>query len=298
MNLVKKIDMHAHVLSSRGYLRKDGTTYVLPDELIAMYEQIGVEKGVLLPLVKIEQSTDLNTNREIRDIAHAYPNNFYWFCDIDPRQLTNSPNSDFTEMILYFKSVGAKGLGELQANIYFDDPRVHNLFHYCEKLDMPVLFHVGSLSGDYGLIDEMGFPRLEKTLNAFPKLTFIGHSQRFWAEISGDVTEEQRGGYPTGKVTPGGTVVRLLRTYPNLHADLSAGSGYNAVTRDPEFGYAFLEEFQDQLYYGTDICSPKNITNPMIKLASFLDEAVLNGKISYDAYYKISRGNALKLLDR
>ena len=298
MELVKKIDIHAHVLSSRGYLRPDGTTYVLPDELLAMYEQIGVEKAVILPLLKIEQSIDLNNNREIRDVVAKYPDRFWWFCGIDPRQLDNNAETDFSPMIEYYKSIGAKGVGELQSNIYFDDPRAMNLFKYCEKYDMPITFHVGSVKGDYGLIDDLGLPRLEKVLKAFPKLMFLGHSQRFWSHISGDVTEETYHGWPEGPVVPGGRVVELMRKYPNLCGDLSAGSGYNAVTRDPEFGYAFFEEFQDRLYYGINICSPKNINSPMIKLASFLDDAVTNGKISYDAYYKISRGNALKLLER
>ena len=33
--------------------------------------------------------------------------------------------------------------------------------------------------------------------------------------------------------------MELLRKYPNLYGDLSAGSGYNAITRDPAFGDAF-----------------------------------------------------------
>ena len=298
MKTVKKIDIHVHTISERGFLRPDGSTFPLPEELLAMYDQIGVEKGLLLPLLKLEQSFDLNSNREIRAIADQYPDRFWWFCDIDPRQLKNSPESDFTDMILYYKSIGAKGIGELQSNIYFDDPRAMNLFKYCEQYDMPVLFHIGSIRGDYGLIDDYGLPRLEKVLKTFPKLTFLGHSQRFWSHISGDVTEETYHGWPTGPVTPGGRVVELMRKYPNLCGDLSAGSGYGAVSRDPEFGYAFLEEFQDRLFYGTDICSPKNITHPMLKLASFLDEGMLSGKLSYDAYYKISRGNAEKLLTR
>jgi len=93
-------------------------------------------------------------------------------------------------------------------------------------------------------------------------------------------------------------VVELMRKYPNMCGDLSAGSGFNAVSRDPEFGYAFLEEFQDRLYYGTDISDSQDGNRPMLQLAAFLDDAVTNGKISYDAYYKISRGNALKLLER
>lgn len=80
-----------------------------------------------------------------------------------------------------------------------------------------------------------------------------------------------------------------MRKYPNLHGDLSAGSGYNAVTRDPEFGYDFLEEFQDRLYFGTDICAPEND----MRLSYWLDDAVESGKISREAYEKISRENAI-----
>ncbi|NLD88535.1 MAG: amidohydrolase family protein [Clostridiales bacterium] len=297
MALVKKIDIHVHTISSRGILRKNGNTFALPHELREMYDKIGVEKGVLLPIIKPEQSLELNTNREIRDIVKANPESFAWFCGIDPRQGNNAPDTDFSYMLEYYKSEGAKGVGEMLANIYFDDERVFNFFHHCEKCNMPVIFHIGNLGRDYGLVDEFGLPRLEKALKTFPKLRFLGHSQKFWAEISGDLTPEQRDGYPTGKVTPGGRVVELMRNYPNLYGDLSAGSGYNAVSRDPEFGYGFIEEFQDRLYYGTDICDPANITNPMLKLASFLDEGVTQGKISQAAYEKVSRINALKLLE-
>ena len=158
---------------------------------------------------------------------------------------------------------------------------------------MPVLFHIGGPTGDYGLIDDIGLPRLEKVLQMFPNLQFLGHSQKFWAEISSDVTEESRYGFPTGKVTPG-RVVELMRKYPNLCGDISAGSGGNAVMRDPEFGYAFLEEFQDRLYFGTDICSIKN-ERP---LSFWLDKAVEDGNISQIAYEKICRENAYALLHR
>ena len=53
-------------------------------------------------------------------------------------------------------------------------------------------------------------------------------------------------------MAPGGTILRLFRTYPNLCGDLSAGSGFNALTRDPAFTYEFLDEFQDRLMLGLD----------------------------------------------
>ena len=141
-----------------------------------------------------------------------------------------------------------------------------------------------------------GLEKLEKVLQMFPDLKFLGHSQRFWDEISNYEYRDPEYKFNKGKVIPGGRVVELMRKYPNLLGDLSADSGYNAMTRDPEFTYAFMEEFADRLYFGTDICHNKAMSQPLVKLAAFLDNAMLQGKISYDTYYKISRGNAEKLL--
>jgi len=60
--------------------------------------------------------------------------------------------------------------------------------------------------------------------------------------------------YPKGPVKSPMRVPYLLKKYSNLYGDLSAGSGFNAISRDPECGYKFLEEFQDKLLFGTDIC--------------------------------------------
>jgi predicted TIM-barrel fold metal-dependent hydrolase len=86
----------------------------------------------------------------------------------------------------------------------------------------------------------------------------------------------------------------LLREHANLWGDLSpaAGSGYNAIARDPDFGYAFLEEFQDRLLFATDICDPRN----KLTLISFLNEAVDQGRISRTAYENICYRNAERLL--
>ena len=87
-------------------------------------------------------------------------------------------------------------------------------------------------------------------------------------------------------------MVELMRSYPNMYADLSAGSGENAIMRDPTFGYRFLEEFQDKLFFGVDYCSIKNYR----VLSAFLDEGVENGRISQRAYNKICRENLLALI--
>lgn len=300
MKKLKKIDMHVHVIDDAegALLRTMGDTFCTPAQLLELYDMVGVEHGVILTAMSPECADERNTNREIYGIVRRDPAHFSWFCGIDPRFYTNSTDTDFSAILNHYKALGAKGVAELTCNLEFDDPIVMNLLSHAEKCEMPVTIHIGSKGHDYGVIDEIGLPRLEKILKTFPKLQIIGHSQKFWSEISGDVTEEIRDTYPEGKVAPGGRVPELLRKYKNLTADISAGSGYNAMARDPEFAYKFLEEFKDQLYYGTDICSPVNRTNPMLKLAAFLDDAMEQGKISYEAYEKISRGNALRLLGK
>ena len=99
-------------------------------------------------------------------------------------------------------------------------------------------------------------------------------------------------GYPTGPVTEGGRLVELLRRYPNFCGDISAGSGNTALTRDPEFGYWFMEEFQDQLLYGSDLCWP----DQQVPQTATLKNALAAAKISQQAFDKIGRGNAERLL--
>jgi len=288
--LVKKIDIHVHSVRRKSIPRPDGTDYATAEELRDLYDRMGIEKGVLLPDFNVECFFHACTNEDTIEIVEKHPESFFWFCNIDPRMGWNSPKADLSYFIEYYKARGAKGVGELCCNLSFDDPYVENLFYHAEKCGMPVIFHIGDLGNDYGLVDEPGLPRLEGALKKFPNLKFLGHSQKFWAEISGDPGD--RNGYPTGKVLPGGRIVELMRKYPNLCGDLSAGSGQNALMRDPEFAYRFLEEFQDRLFFGTDICSPTN----WFELSFFLDDAVENGHISQTCYNKVCRENALQLL--
>jgi len=293
---MKKICMHVHSRLKKGITwQQNNLTYSNPDELRELYNKLGIEKGLLLPGVSPEGRHYSVTNEEAYQIVCENPDLYYWFCGIDPRWGSNSPESDLSYFINYYKNLGAKGVGEVTAKIPIDDPKMYNLFRHCEKSDMPVLFHIGTENSLYGIIDDLGLPKLEKALNDFPNLHFIGHSQPFWAEIGTNVTNENRNLFPEGKVNPG-RLVELFRKYKNLTADLSGGSGYNAITRDPKFGYAFIEEFQDRLYYATDIARP--IMTEFLNLSFWLDEAVDKGFISKTAYEKVVRYNALKVLEK
>ena len=116
----------------------------------------------------------------------------------------------------------------------------------CEQgHDVPVLMHFQHET--YNL----GFERFHKLLEKFPKVNFIGHAQTFWGNIDKNNTE-QANLYPKGSVTPGGLTDVMLTKYPNFYADMSAGSGLNALTRDEEHTRAFFERHQDKLLFGSD----------------------------------------------
>ena len=77
-----------------------------------------------------------------------------------------------------------------------------------------------------------------------------------------------------------------------LYGDLSAGSGYNAISRDREFGIAFLNEFSDRLLFGTDIANVPQET----PIVGYLDELRDAGAISDEVYERVTWKNANRVL--
>ncbi len=288
------IDCHVHTRLKPGPPRRVGGTWATPDQLVEMLTARGIGRALLLPIVSPECAHDFSTVEECLEAVALHPDFFIPAMNIDPRMDSNSGDADFGHLMDHYMALGCRSIGELMANLPLNDERVWNLFRQAEERRLPITFHLAIQDrGMYGLIDDSGLPLLEEALRAFPSLPFIGHSQPFWAEISAFVPEAQRNGYPTGPVLQDGAVVRLMRECPNLYGDLSAGSGYNAISRDPEFGFRFLEEFQDRLFFGTDICDPTNET----PIVNFLNAAVENGHISRDAYEKIGWRNMERLLE-
>jgi len=289
------IDIHEHVILKPGFIDpKLGQTLTTADELVAIMDRFGIDKMAALPLTSPETFAFVQSNEEVFEACDRYPGRFIKFCHVDPRISSNSPTFDFAPVLEYYKSRGAKGLGEFTANLSWDDPRVQNLLKACETVRLPVTFHIATKEFDtYGLITEPGLGGLERALQRFPELRLLGHSQAFWSEVSGRVSEDERGGYPKGEVEPGGRVPELMRKYENLWGDLSAGSGFNAVSRDPQWGYDFMDEFQDRLLMGLDICYPSNDKCPLI---GYMKEALAAGKISQQVYDKIMGENAARLL--
>lgn len=286
------IDIHGHAYRRVGPKQDGRIHFATPEQLLKRYEELGIERACLLPLIGPEVYLPESTE-EILDIVERYPERFIPFCNIDPRALTNSPEAPLGDVLRYYRDQGCKGLGEVMPNLPFLDPLVQNLFRHAEEVGLPLTFDISTrIGGTYGLYDDPGLPQLETSLQRFPKLIILGHGPAFWAEMGTLETPADRAGYPNYPIREEGVVPKLFRRYPNLYGDLSAGSGYNALARDPEYAVQFLNEFQDRLLFGTDLCAPDQPV-PLVPFLLGLREA---GKISEAVFQKIARENALRLL--
>ena len=290
------IDCHVHVIEEPSCPRPaDGLQpFGTPEQLLEIYDKAGIEKGVILPIGSPDSTPLVQSNEEMLRMVKKYPDRFIPFCNLDPRSLRNTPNSDLEYVLKYYRDKGCKGIGEVTCNLAMDDPRVENLFRAAESAGLALTFHLATREGNiYGLIEEKpGLTLLEKALQKFPNLKFFGHSQTFWAEISAD--PEPRGGYPKGKVIEDGAITRLMRKYPNLYGDLSAGSGCNALARDEEHAIKFLNEFQDRLMFGTDICNIETASTPLV---DFMLKLRNEKKISEEVFQKVARENIIRILE-
>jgi len=288
---MKKIDVHLHATMWDNSILHPKARLASADDIRENFKKCDIERGFVLPLMSPESTARCQSNEEVAYIAENNSDILFWFCNVDPRMLSNSPKSDLSNLLMFYKERGAIGVGEITANIYTDDPFMDNLFYHCAECDLPATIHIApKLGGAYGIVDELGLPRLENILKKHPNLKILGHSQCFWNEIGDNVTEENRRHYVEGKVNPG-RVVELMREYPNLYCDLSAGSGFTAISRDPEFSYRFIEEFSDRLMFGTDMTQAAYEPD----LAPWLDKAYEDGCISEENYRKICRENAIRI---
>lgn len=297
------IDVHTHISDLRA-LSNMGRKPITIDDLLARLDDEGIDKAVLLPWPASPEGLQFpgllqpqpDMLSQIRE-AHRYPDRIIPFGNVDPRWGGNSAKTDFSWLFERFVEMGCVGIGEIGANLPYDDPRVVNLFQQCGEWEFPVTIHAtGVGEGQYGLIDEPGSPHLLKLLKQAPQTVIIGHGPGFWAQISADVSPSDMLGYPKGPIRREGMVQKLLRDFPNMYADISAHSGYNALTRDPEYGVRFLNEFQNKLLFGTDVCfADEEGRMPHLR---YLKERVANGDISQEVYDKITYRNALDVLKR
>lgn len=234
------IDFHVHIgnLFRNRFPHAPLTAHQLVDRM----NRLGIDIGVLLPCESPEAAPGYFLTEQALEARDLYPERLIAFCCVDPRM------PGFTEQIdLFVTRCDCRGFGEHINSLAFDDKRNKTIYARCDEYGLPLVFEINR---DY-CWDDTRLSRLEGFLQEFPNVKFVGHGPGFWAAISGDY--DAQGGYPTGPVTPGGPIDRLLAEYDNLYADISAHSGYNALTRDPEFTLGFVERHWRKMLFGTDI---------------------------------------------
>jgi uncharacterized protein len=298
------IDFHAHIGDFR---MGDDDSHRVPvtwQNLIARLDEEGIDKAVVLPVYNASPDGAppamcvLDDRMSVRDQvidAARYADRIIPFGNMDPRWLWNSPRSDFGPLLDWFIEHGCKGIGEVTAQLPYDDPRTINMFQQIGARHLLVTIEsAGFAAGFYGLQDDPGLPRLERLIREAPQTIIIGHGPGFWCEISEGVTQADKWAYPGGPIIGQGAAWRLLRTYPNLYADLSAHSGFNAITRDLENGTRFLNDCYDKLLFGTDTCFGDAAGRTPHH--GYLRRLLTEGKLSPPAFDCIMSGNAVRLL--
>ena len=185
---------------------------------------------------------------QVAALQATAPGRFTWFNSYDVTQ------PDATQVLTKAVKSGAQGFGEMKFHVAADGPELRRMYALAADLHVPILIHFqevdhvpneGTWSAGFG-------KTFESVLKAYPRTTFIGHADAFWANVSAGYHNEAV--YPTGRITPGGVTDRWLGDYPNLFGDMSAVSGNNAMARDPAFTADFLTRHQGKLLFGSD-CS-------------------------------------------
>ena len=223
------IDIHQHTNYS---FRSD-------EQLLAHQRAMGVTKTIILPagaLYGLEANA--TGNQAAYDFALNHPGEYVFFAN----EVAGLPGA--RAEIEHWLKQGAIGIGEQKFKVDCDSPGIEQVAELAREHKVPVLLHFQH--GTYNTHIE----RFHKILEKFPTVNFIGHAQTWWSNI--DANSDQKTMYPMGKVAPGGLTDRLLTDYPNMYGDLSAGSGLNALNRDPDFTRGFLERHQHKLLYGSD----------------------------------------------
>jgi predicted TIM-barrel fold metal-dependent hydrolase len=266
----------------------------LPAANLAHLDGAGVTKANLL--------TRGAALEQVKAMQAAAPGRFTWFNTYDVAK------PDAEQVLTQAIKDGAQGFGELKFHVAADGPELRRMYSLAADLRVPLLIHFQEVDhfpneGTWST----GYARtFASILKAYPKTTFIGHADAFWANVSADYQNEAA--YPTGPIKRGGVTDKLLADHANLFGDLSANSGNNAMSRDAAFTADFLKRHQDKLFFGSD-CScadghgggVSQSNNPAAarmagKCVARETLSLLKRTTAADVFQKIVWGNAHKLL--
>ena len=288
------LDIHQH--TNYGGKRDKDWNETAPgrsdEHLIAHQRAMGATRTILLPAGRsvLRNSTHQGRgngldgtctgNEACYRLAQAHPELFSFGANEVP-DLPDAPGT-----VERYLKLGAVVIGEQKFGVACDAPEMQKLYALADAYGVPILMH-----WQFGTYNH-GFERFPRMLARFPNVAFIGHAQTWWANIDRD-HRDQTVLYPKTPVTPGGLTDRYLADYPNLYADLSAGSGRNALSRDEGHAREFLRRHQDKLMFGSD-CTDTAAAGPDCIGASTI-ALIRKLSPSKEIERKLLHGNAQRL---
>lgn len=253
------IDTHFHAMSNQP----DGL-----DKAVEFLDAHGVTRAIDHPIKASRPKND-----EERQIMLAnfkrHKGRFERFCIIEPNEVGTVEEA--VAILEKEKKEGAIGFGEhYGVGLFFDDPANLRLYAACAKAGLPVMFHMDGARNK----DTEDFKHLENALRSHPHCIFIAHGPAWWK------------GFAAGHCD------RLMQAYPNLYADLSAGSGAKALGKDKDQTTQFMRDHSTRLLFGTDCgwwsLKPNEMPAPQFALMKELD-------LPHEVKVLIYRGNAERL---
>ena len=181
-----------------------------------------VQRIINYPLAQSRPKNEDERKQMLENYA-KHKNSMGRACVIFPNEVNSVEEA--VKLLTKEKEDGAVAFGEhYGGGLEFDDPKNLRLYEACAKVGLPVMIHLGN----------KGVPGLERVLKLYPDCIIIAHSSAWWRFLDD------------------GTCDRLLKTYPNLYADISCSSKASLLVRDKKFGKEFLVRNADKLLFGSD----------------------------------------------
>ncbi|MEI6176498.1 MAG: sialate O-acetylesterase [Verrucomicrobiota bacterium] len=217
---IKFIDPHVHAMS------------VTPDGLKAVakwMEARNVERCIVSPLSH-KGSRPQNEEERTAMLANfsPYKGKIDRMCLIEPDEVAT-----VDEAVTILKreiADGAVAFGEhYGVGLMFDDPKNLRLYEACEKVGLPVMFHIDQNKN----MVEPGMERVDRVLKMYPKCKVVAHAY-WWRQLQNGACDRQ------------------LQEHPNLYADMSGSVVIQALNRDRKYAREFLIRNQDKILWATD----------------------------------------------
>jgi uncharacterized protein len=258
---IKFIDPHVHAMS---------VTPLGLRSVAKWMEERNVEQCIVSPLNhKGSRAWTEEERRQLLANFRPYQGRIHRMTIIDPGEV---PTVDEAVAVLQReKADGAIAFGEhYGVNLMFDDPKNLMLYEACEKVGMPVMFHIDQNKN----MVEPGMARVDRVLKMFPKCKVVAHAY-WWRQLANGACDRQ------------------LQEHPNLYADMSGHVVVQVLNRDRKYAREFLIRNQDKILWATDEgwWSFGSKDRQMNQHYTFLEELNLPDEVRH----KIYRGNAGKV---